>query len=365
MARPKMNARERFHATFRYGEPDRVFLMSQWTFNDTRQRWLREGQPWDQHFNTYFGFDRMELVPLNVGLWPPLETKVIEQTAHWQIVEDELGGQRKSWSDREVGMSQWLRFPVRDWETWEKFKARLNPDAPCRYPEYWEDLKRRYRDRDYPLGINGGSYYGWIRNWVGMENLALWYYDCPDLVQEMTEFVADFMLRLIDRALNEIPDLDYAQMWEDMAMKTGPLISPQLFRQFMMGPLKRVTQVLNEAGVDIIMVDSDGRVDELIPLWLEAKVNLVYPLEVASDCDPLRYREQFGRELLLLGGIDKRVLREGNSREAIRAEVMSKVPALVQQGGYSPMVDHAVPPDVPFENFKYYIDLIHEVCTFG
>ena len=55
-------------------------------------------------------------------------------------------------------------------------------------------------------------------------------------------------------------------------MKTGPLISPKLFRDFMLQPMKRVTKVLREHGIEIIMVDSDGNVDELIPLWLEAKV---------------------------------------------------------------------------------------------
>ena len=359
-----MNARERFHATFRYGRPDRVFLMPQWTFNDTRQRWLREGMPWDAHFNTYFGFDRMEKIPINLGLFPPLQTKIVEQTANWCIVEDEFGGLTKRWTDREVGISQWIRYPIRDRGTWLQWKQRLDPAAGNRYPEYWGYLKQCYKQRDFPLGIDAGSYYGWIRNWVGMENLALWYYDDPELVHEMTEYMADFVLDLIHRALDEVPDIDYASVWEDMAMKTGPLISPALFREFMMGPLKRVTSRLNESGIDLIMVDSDGNVDELIPLWLEANVNFIYPLEVAAGCDANRYRSQFGKDLLLMGGIDKRELRDGCSRKDIEEEVMTKVPALARQGGFSPMVDHAVPPDVPFENFRYYIDLIHEVCAF-
>ncbi len=185
------------------------------------------------------------------------------------------------------------------------------------------------------------------------------------MVQGLTEYVTYFILRLIDRALHEITDIDYAIMWEDMAMKTGSLISPKLFREFMMEPLKRVTRVLNEYGIEIIMLDSDGNVDELIPLWLEANVNLIYPLEAAAGCDPVRYRQQFGKELRLLGSIDKRVLRDGCTKEQIEQEVMSKVPELVKEGGFSPMVDHSVPPDVPFDNFKYYMDLIHEVCTFG
>lgn len=359
-----MSSRERFHATFRYGQPDRVFLMPQWLFNDTRLRWLREGLPHDQHLNAWFGFDRLETVPLHTGPWPPVETKVVEQTAHWRITEDEFGGLTKHWTDREIGMSQWLVYPVRDRDTWERWKQRFDPTAAVRYPLYWDDYRRCVAGRDYPLGIHAGSYYGWLRNWVGMEHLALWYYDDPDLVHEMTEFVGDFMLRLIDRALTEIPDLDYALVWEDMAMKSGPLISPQLFREFMTPVLRRVTARLNEAGIDIIMVDSDGNVDELIPLWLEAKVNLIYPLEVASDCDPLEYRRRYGRDVLLLGGIDKRALRDGCGRAEIEAEVLSKVPELVRQGGYSPFVDHAVPPDVPYENFAYYMDLIREICTF-
>jgi uroporphyrinogen decarboxylase len=198
-----------------------------------------------------------------------------------------------------------------------------------------------------------------------MEDLALWYYDCPELVHEMSDYMAEFVLGVIRRALEEVPEIDYAFMWEDMAMKTGSLISPALFRQFMLEPMKRVTRTLNQYGIKIIMVDSDGNVDELLPLWLEANVNLIFPLEVAAGCDARQYQSQYGKEVLLLGNIDKRALRDGCSRKDIEKEVTSKVPELVKQGGYSPMVDHAVPPDVSFENFKYYVHLIHELCAPG
>ncbi len=364
MARTPMSSRERFHATFRYGEPDRVFLMPQWLFGETRARWLREGLPHDRHLNEYFGYDRYEIVPVNGGIWPPPDVKVVEQTAQWRVDEDEFGAVTKHWTDREIGMSQWITYPVRDRATWERYKARLDPTAPVRYPQYWADYCRCVQDRDYPLGVHIGSYYGWLRNWVGMEHLALWYYDQPDLVQEMTEFVGDFILRLIDRTLSDIPDLDFAVVWEDMAMKNGSLISPALFRRFMSPVLSRVTKVVREYGIDIIMVDCDGNVDELVPLWLESHVNLVYPMEIASDCDMLAYRRQHGRDLLMLGGIDKRALRDGCTKADIEREVRSKVPELVAQGGYSPFVDHAVPPDVPFANFRYYMDLIEEICRF-
>jgi uroporphyrinogen decarboxylase len=147
-----------------------------------------------------------------------------------------------------------------------------------------------------------------------------------------------------------------------MAMKNGPLISPALFREFMMGPLKRVTKVVNQAGIRIVMVDSDGNTDKLNPLWLEANVNFVYPMEVAAGNDPIAYRKMYGKSLLMMGGIDKRALRDGCGKKEIEAEV-ERVTPLIKEGGFSPAVDHAVPPDVPFENFDYYNNLVKEVCS--
>ncbi len=321
--------------------------------------------PADADFVSYFGFDRVDNVPITMGIHPTPVPQVIETGDGWEIVEDEFGGRMKRWTDREIGMPQWLQYPVRDRETWSRYKKRLSPDSPSRYPEDWDAVVRGYEDRDYPIGIHAGSFYGGLRDWVGMEHLALWYYDCPDLVSEMTEYLTDSVLTTIERALNDIPDIDYAHIWEDMAMKTGPLISPKLFRTHTMEPLKRTTRILNDNDIDIILVDCDGNVDDLIPLWLEANVNLMFPLEVAAGCDAVCYREQYGRDLLMIGNIDKRVLRDGCTRREIEHEVMSRVPQLVADGGYSPMVDHQVPPDVPFENFRYYMDLIDDACTLG
>ena len=371
MKKDTMNARERYLATFQYGSPDRIFMSPSGCYQGTRERWLEEGMPASEHFNTYFGFDRMVGIPLNPGysedldaVWPRPKTRIIDRSLEWHLVENELGGKYRTWADREMGMNQWIEFPVRDRNSWEQFKKWLNPDQPSRYPEYWDDLVRCYKNRDYPLSITGGSFYGWIRDWVGMENLALWYYDEPDLVHDMADYVADFVIRWLDRALSDIPDIEHAGIWEDMCMKHGPLISPALFREFHLEPMKRVTKVLKEGGVRIISLDSDGQVDQLLPLWMEGGMDEVNPLERASGCDPVKYRKQFGKELRMHGGIDKRVLRDGMPKKGIEEEVM-RYEDLIKEGGFVPTVDHGVPPDVSFENFKYFVDLRREVGTFS
>jgi len=106
-------------------------------------------------------------------------------------------------------------------------------------------------------------------------------------------------------------------------------------------------------------VDSDGNIDELIPLWLEGGVNGFLPMEVAAGMDAVALRKKYGKNLILIGNIDKRALIK--NKEAIRKEVMSKVPYLLSQGGYFPTIDHAVPPDVPFENYMYYLQFLRKI----
>jgi uroporphyrinogen decarboxylase len=80
----------------------------------------------------------------------------------------------------------------------------------------------------------------------------------------------------------------------------------------------------------------------------------MFPVEVGSwGGDPVAYREQFGRALLMMGGVDKNALRRG--RDAIDRQIDHLAP-LVEEGGFIPHCDHRVPPDVPLEHYLYYIE---------
>jgi uroporphyrinogen decarboxylase len=87
-------------------------------------------------------------------------------------------------------------------------------------------------------------------------------------------------------------------------------------------------------------------------------------MERAAGCDPVRYRAQRGKKLRMYGGIDKRILRDGVPTSAVEEEV-AHVAGLIREGGYVPMVDHAIPPDVPLESYRFYRRLVDEACRLG
>ena len=76
--------------------------------------------------------------------------------------------------------------------------------------------------------------------------------------------------------------------------------------------------------------------------------------------DAVALKREYGKDIILLGNIDKRALIKGE--KAIREEILSKLPFLLEKGGYFPAVDHYVPPDITFENYCYYINTMREVA---
>jgi uroporphyrinogen decarboxylase len=173
------------------------------------------------------------------------------------------------------------------------------------------------------------------------------------------EHITDFTIKLFSRAVEEVKDIDCAMFWEDMCYKTGPLISPGMFRGFMLPHYKKVTAFLRNHGINLSWVDCDGNIEELIPLWIEGGVTGFYPHEVAAGMDAVKLRKIYGKNIVMWGNVDKRALAKG--RDAIDAELKRLAP-VVEEGGFIPLVDHAIPEDVSFENYVYYVEQRKKLC---
>jgi uroporphyrinogen decarboxylase len=188
---------------------------------------------------------------------------------------------------------------------------------------------------------------------MGTVNLSYAWYDYPGLMHEMMDLIADFLIEVSRPVLEKIR-VDYFVFNEDLSMKGGPLLGPDTYRTFVFPRMKRVVDFLRAHGTRYIALDSDGDPTVLIPLFMDAGVDTMWPIERASDVSPQAWRRRFGRSLRLWGGVDKRELARGP--RAIRAHLREFIP-LIEEGGFIPTVDHTVPPDVSWDNFRYYMEM--------
>lgn len=218
----------------------------------------------------------------------------------------------------------------------------------------WSEKVRQYRHREYPLGLNLAGFQAIQRGTLGLEECSIAYFERPELIEAINSHWLKHMLRIAERALDDIPDIDFVQIWEDMAANHGPLVSPALFRKFVAPSYKKLTDYLRRRGVDVIMVDSDGNMNCLVPEFLACGVNGLYPLEVRGHMDALALRKQYPR-LIMQGGIDKMEIEQGLA--AIDRELFERLqlPWLIKQGGYIPTLDHRAHPGISLDNYLYYL----------
>jgi len=371
-----MNHRERFVAQMHYQPVDRSPLYDFNFWEETIPQWQAEGLPtrYDRHnAHHYFGLDASLGggdqgwdAGVHQNLLPAFEREVLEDRGKTVIVREadgvivETGKQGHMSIPMHVGHTLNTRG---DWET--LYKPKLDPTDPNRIPADFDQRAARWTDpdRDHPLFVGAGSLYGWIRNWMGVEGVTMAVYDDPAWFEEMVETITDLQLAMLEKVLSTGATFEACAMWEDMCYNAGPLLSPTHFKRFLVPNYKRITALLSKHGIDIVWVDCDGKIDDLLPLWLEAGVNCMFPLEVGTwGGDPRKFRAKYGRDLLLMGGFDKHVL--ARSKDDITAEIHRLAP-LVEEGGYIGFCDHRVPPDVPLENYVHYCKTVRKVWGKG
>jgi len=381
-----MNTRERFLATMAFEPVDRAPLWEWDYWPDALRQWQAAGAPlrgdraetvnlspeqegaFDPLSTTLlsdvpfpedapldFQLDPgARRVPLNSFIYPLFQYRVLEERGDVIIAQDERGHIRQDKKGR-ASIANILKPLVASREDWERVKAeRLRLSLEGRLPAHWPELREKLKRRDFVLAIGGHSgicgFYHPTRYLMGPEHLLYALHDQPDLVRDIMNHLADLQVYLFDKVLSEI-DVDLCFACEDLAFKTASFISAAMFREFLLPCYKKLTGMLRDHGVKIMIVDSDGNIWKLIPLFLEGGVTGMGPMEVAAGMDVVEVRRAFPR-LQIIGGIDKRVIAAGKA--AIDAELARKVPPLVAGGGYIPCCDHSVPPDVTWENFSHY-----------
>ena len=363
-----MTPLERFHACMNYQPVDRVPNHEVGVWVQTKQRWREEGLATDDlHWDWFVGeprwdMDPREYIDVNFGMVPPYEEKVLSKDGDTEIIQRANGVISKALitgaaEGMRMSMDEYISFPVTTPADFQELKKRFRAAGPVRYPQYWEQfLLPAWQQRAHPLilGRNCSTlgYYWRAREWMGTENLSYAWYDEPALMHEMMEFVTEFTIETARPVLAAGVTPDYVFINEDLSMKNGPLLSPATYREFIFPEMKRLVAFFKANGVKWVIVDTDGNCELIIPFLMEAGVDAIWPLERASDMDPLAIRQKFGRDLRLWGGVDKRELAKDFT--AIDAHLNSLRP-LVEDGGFIPTVDHLVPPDVSLVNFEHYM----------
>ena len=382
-------SRERFLQTLEFKPVEIPWVRwGSFIWDETIAIW--ESQGYDgRSLDDIFELDQLIRVDPWYGPVPNFEHEVIEEDEHTVTYINHEGILMREFKEhRDTSMPQFMKFPVENEDEFEQFAAeRLTLNADLRFPDQWkqevsdggrvqtkvgkgeqeiDDLKPRTREpsQQWPRlcwADRWGGFFGALRNLMGVESLCRAFYDQPNLIHRMMEERADAIIAITAETLKHTK-FETFWFWEDMAYNHGPLVGPELFRKFALPHYRRVCDWLHSQGVRHIGLDSDGNISSLIPIWLDGGINMLWPFEVQSGMDVVEVRKIYGHDLVIMGGIDKRVIAKGG--ETLRREV-DRVMPLVEDGGYIPELDHSIPPDISWPVFCEYMEYMKQRMGWG
>jgi hypothetical protein len=322
----KMSSRERFRETMGYGTPDRVPYFEEGIRSDVLTAWRTQGLTKDTDLATLFPCDHRERIEVDLEPRPKLLSRLDKMT---DLI---------------------------------KFGRRLNPSDKARLPRQWSRRVRDWKSREHVLMLyvhRGFFLTMGVRNWDSFIDVMTLLMDQPDVVRKRMQIQGEFAARLSDRILQEV-QVDAVVFSEPIGGNDRPLISPQMYEEFVLKNYEPVLDVLRRHNIATICLQTFANARILIPSILKWGFNCLWACEVNIEAMDYRsLRKEFGRDLRLIGGIDLDALRK--DKAAIRQEIEEKVPPLIEQGGFIPLADGRVRADVPFENYVYYRQLLEKV----
>ena len=317
-----LNNRQRFNKIMNFQDVDRVLYFEEGIRSEVLKTWGITRAAFLKKFNVDH---REEIIP---------DLDVIPSFKTWPSTIDELSELRK----------------------------RLNPFDSRRLPKDLKSKAKYWNISDYPLilRVHRGFFLsmGVYDNNRFLDVLHL-LMENPKFVNEYMKIQGEFAAALANIVLEQVK-VDAVYFSEPIGSNVSSLISPQMFEEFILENYKPLLKICNKFNIQTKIFLTYANSSVLIPSILKYGINCLWACEVnCEEMDYLRLREKFGHKLRLIGGIDLDSLLK--DKNAIKKEIVRKVPSLVEQGGYIPLADGRVRTNVPFENYAYYRKLIGEI----
>lgn len=343
------------------------------------ERWIKEGHlkpmnevaDYDAYLRDVFGFDEPAINSVyglgwcEAALLPAFKEEVLEDRGAHEVIRDYAGRTLLVFKNRRQGfMPEYIDHPVTDIESFEKnIKWRLDANTENR------DALSRKALNDAISGQKRGNAavqcaiggYMYLRSLIGPERLLYTFYDDPELIHECMKTWFTLSDAVIARHQEEI-SFDELFLAEDICYNSGPLISPDMMREFLMPYYAQLYENMkkrNRGRTLHFQIDTDGYCNDVIDIYRSVGCDYMSPFEVAAGCDVVEVAKKYP-DLLISGGIDKRIIAKGG--DDIKRHLDYIMPFMRKRGGYIPTCDHGVPEEVSFENYILYRKLMNEYC---
>lgn len=268
---------------------------------------------------------------------------------------DAWGTHRRRVSNEFSTYDEYAGHPLADAET---VSDVLNWDWAS--PDDWDvagvrdQCQQLNADVRHHLRYEVGGIFEWSWALRGFERFLLDLAEKPEvacaIMDRFTDIYIENTVRVIEAAGGL---LDMVYTYDDVGIQNGLLISPRMWRKYILPRHQRLNAAIRAATYPVrIMYHSCGAVYPLIGAFVDAMdVDVLNPLQPrAAGMDMARIKAEFGNRLSFHGAIDIQHTLPHGTPEEVEAEVQERCHLLGRGGGYICTSAHYIQADTPLEN---------------
>jgi uroporphyrinogen decarboxylase len=331
---------ERLRTALFAGQPDRVPLLELSIDCSIKEKFL--GKPVrnlrdEIDFFARAGYDAIKLSPLmdiNPGHREPRED--------WRTTDNLEFNRERVWAPEGAGMItsmeelesyRWPRSQEIDYSPFET-AAKLLPQGMKIIGQY-------------------GDIFTWAWTLMGFETLSLALVDNPQLVAQVMSILGQLITNMFATMADfqEVGALWYS---DDLAFKTGLLVSPQVLRAHLFPWMKKISQLCVKRGIPFIY-HSDGKLDQVMDDLLDCGINALHPIEPQA-MDIRELKRKYGGRICLVGNLDLEYTLTRGSPQEVATETLALIRDVGPAGGYCVSSSNSIPSYVPFANYQAMIE---------
>ena len=230
-----------------------------------------------------------------------------------------------------------------------------DPDAPQRLGKL-PDLVARYKGKR-AICFHHRAAFMWSAYLMGLDNMLMNLLAEPELVEVVMEKVLRCNMRIVQRAIRA--GAEVIVLGDDYAGNTGPMMSPELFRQFILPPLKKMIAMIHDEGA-LCVKHSDGDLYPLLDMIISAGPDGINPIEPVAGMELRKVKQLVGDKVCLTGNIDCAHLLPHGTPEVVREAVRQAIADAASGGGFILMSSNSIHSSVNPQNFVAMVRACHE-----
>jgi uroporphyrinogen decarboxylase len=187
---------------------------------------------------------------------------------------------------------------------------------------------------------------------MGFNHFALSLIDDKALVADVFNRVADIQFQSLTKVLS----MDYiGAVWtvDDIAMGSGPMIMPEIYREFVFPCYKKMADMCHESD-RIFGMHTDGDITKLMGDLINVGIDVLHPID-PTCMNIQQVKKDFGDKICLAGNVSNEMLQNAQPQD-IEARVKELLREIAPGGGYLLSAGNSVPAWAEYENYKAMID---------